>query len=58
MKKTKDQLIAERHEIVDKMTIALANNDMKKFDKLNTKYQKLSDKIKEIKNGMDTKPHS
>ena len=44
--KTKEQLIADRHEIVKKMTNALVNNDMKLFDKLNAKYQKLSDKIR------------
>lgn len=51
MKKTLEQLIADRHEIVEKMTAALASTDMELFDKLNTKYQKLSDKIRELKNG-------
>ena len=44
-------LIAERHEIVEKMKIALSRNKMRKFDHLNAKYQKLSDKIKVLKNG-------
>ena len=51
MKKTKDQLVAERHEIVEKMTIALTAIDMKKFDRLNAKYQKLSEKIRGLKDG-------
>jgi len=46
MKKTLQQLIDERHEIVGQMTNVLALNNMKKFDKLNVKYQKISDKIK------------
>ena len=51
MKKTLEQLIADRHEIVRQMTAALAKPNMKKFDRLNTKYQKLSDKIKGLKDG-------
>jgi hypothetical protein len=46
MKKTRKQLRDERDEIIDQMTAALAKPDMKKFDRLNTKYQKLSDKIR------------
>ena len=48
MSKTKEQLIAQRHELVQKMTAALAASDMKIFDRLNTKYQRLSDKIKKF----------
>jgi uncharacterized protein YecT (DUF1311 family) len=51
MSKTEIQLREDRERVVDKMTAALANNDMEKFDKLNTEYQKLSEKIKGKKNG-------
>ena len=57
MKKTLQQIINERHELVGLMTDALARPDMKKFYKLNVKYQKLSDKIKKKrgKNGISEK---
>ena len=42
-------LIEQRHNVVRKMTAALKKNNMKKFDKLNAKYQKLSDRIKKEK---------
>lgn len=48
-KKTKEALVEQRHEIVGKMTAALANNNMKKFDSLNAKYQRLSEQIKKEK---------
>ena len=51
MSKTLEQLIADRDAVVEKMTTALANNDMEKFDDLNTEYQKLSEKIRKKKNG-------
>lgn len=45
-KATTEELKEKRHEIVRKMTAALAKPDMDTFDKLNVKYQKLSDKIR------------
>jgi hypothetical protein len=47
-KATTQELKKERHEIVQKMTaaLALAKPNMKLFDKLNIKYQKLSDEIR------------
>ena len=48
MKKTLKQLIADRDAVVEKMTAALAQPDMKKFDDLNTKYEKLSEKIRRL----------
>ena len=52
-KMTRQELIECRHGIVGKMTAALANNNMKKFDRLNAKYQKISDQIKKV---VDIKP--
>jgi hypothetical protein len=49
MSKTETQLREERERVVDKMMKALANNDMEKYDKLNTEYQKLSEKIRSKK---------
>jgi hypothetical protein len=51
MKKTRKQLAAERDEVIDQMTTALAKSDMKLFDDLNTEYQKLSEKIRKVKDG-------
>ena len=49
MKKTLEQLIQERHELVEKMKTSLAKNRMAKFDKQNVKYQKLSDLIRKAR---------
>ena len=51
MKKTREQLTADRDEIANQMKVALVKPDMRKFNKLNTKYQKLSDKIRNMKDG-------
>ena len=50
MKKTLEQLKLERTELGEKMKSALSANDMDSYDNLNSQYQKIDEKIRNLAN--------